>query len=226
MIFIPDIIDKIVESMREVGSYTNVTINGTTHKIDSKNTLSVLSWVSIDNKEYKVISRTDNDFTIEATNIPAASDWKSLNPYYLFGHRLDIANRLLEKDGDEVFKYQKYPLIALRLPISQEKGSENIEKVSLNIAIMEFTNKNYPSEKRYSEVIKPILAPLYEKFLLAIENSSYFSLVGSPRHKRIDRLFWGVEEKNGNSAYIFNDPLDAIEIIDLELNIIDLNCKI
>lgn len=225
MIFVPDIFEEIIDSIRESGSYNVVNVNGNQYTINTPNTFNQYDWVNVNDTDYKIVSVTSLDFTIEsAVAIAGAGDYKALAPYYLYGHRLDIANRLLEKDEDDVFKYQKYPLIALRLPITQQKGNENTQDVSLNVAIMEFTDQNYPSEKRYENVIKPILAPIYEDLLSAIENSSYFSLVGSPVHKRVDRLFWGIEQSEGNVKYIFNDPLDAIELIDLELNIVDTNC--
>lgn len=226
MIFVPDIIGDIVDSIRETGSYSGVVDNGDgTFTILSVNSLKDGDWVEIDGNDYEVLSATTTQFTVSSSiDLTTTSSYKALAPYYLYGHRLDMANRLLEKDKDDVFKYQKYPLIALRLPLQQEIQQDSMNKASLNLAIMAFTSVNYPSEERYEKVIKPILYPIYQQFLLALRDSSYISNVGNIEHNRIDRLFWGIEQREGNVKYIFNDPLDAIELTDLKLNILDFNC--
>lgn len=226
MIFIPDIIAKIVDSIREQGSYNSVTDNGNnTFTINVANTLSKDEWIEIDGVEYKVFDVTNSSFSVRSnTAIPSNSEYKSLEPYYLYGHRLDLNNRLILKSKDLNRKSQKYPLIALRLPVEQIVALDDFEEVSLNIAILGFTDKNYKSEDRYENVIKPILYPLYERFLAALSQSSYISGLGTPPHRRIDRLFWGTPEKEGNVKYIFDDPLDAIELVDLKIKVQDLNC--
>ncbi len=144
MIFIPDIIGEVVDSMREGGEFTSAVDNGDgTFTIIVPNTLNLLEWIKIDDKDYKVISSTANDFKIEAESILSPGSYKALAPYYLYGHILDINRRLLEKDEDSVFRYQKYPLIALKLPLIQEVNNTQINSISANIAIFEFTEKNY-----------------------------------------------------------------------------------
>lgn len=141
-------------------------------------------------------------------------------PYYMFGHRLEISNRLLEKNQDKVFKYKKYPLIALRMDFP-ERVYEGLWHFDLNIAILAFTDKNYNAEERYENVFKPILYPLYRTFLEKIKHSGLFMWPGDQSvapHTKIDRPYWGIEEKEKNSKYIFNDPLDAIEIVNLRIN--------
>jgi hypothetical protein len=143
-----------------------------------------------------------------------------LMPFYMYGHRLEIANRLTEKTKDPVFKYQKYPLIALRLPVT-EFVSDGMWRFTLNIAILTFTDKKYTSDQRYEHVFRPVLYPLYQRFLEEIRNSGLFVWPQDqefPEHTKIDRLYWGTQYSEGNEKNIFNDPIDAIEIIDLKLN--------
>lgn len=225
MIFVPDIIGDIIDTMRETGTFASVVDNGDgTFTINASNSMEPLEWVNIAGTDYKVIESTSNDFKIEATAIAAPGSYKALAPYYLFGHRLDIDRRLTEKDKDSIFMFQKYPLIALRLPIIQDINETDVNEISANMAVFGFTDKNFTSEERYENVIKPVLHPLYEQLLEALRNSSYISGLGTLPHRRVDRLFWGTETKEGNVKYLFSDPLDAIELIDLKLNILDLNC--
>lgn len=140
-------------------------------------------------------------------------------PYYDFGHRLEIANTLTEKEGTQ-YKYNRYPLIALRLDIP-ESIVNDMQQVKLNIAIITFTNENYKARERYCKVLEPILYPLYERFMKGLRNSGIFSWEGPtqyPPHEVIDRPYWGIADTEGNVKNIFQDPIDAIEIIDLRLN--------
>jgi len=141
-----------------------------------------------------------------------------LMPFYMYGHRLEISRELLKKNQDKTYKYQKYPLIALRMDIS-EPYSEGITELSLNIAILCFTDKNWNAEDRMTNVFKPVLYPLYERFMKELRTSGLFYWQGSelPDHTKIDRPYWGIESTEGNTKNIFNDPLDAIEIVDLKL---------
>jgi hypothetical protein len=143
-------------------------------------------------------------------------------PYYMPGHPLEIANRLLEKDQDSVYKYQKYPLIALRMDIPEPYREGGFYEYELNVAIIAFTERNWNYEERLERVIKPVLAPLYDRFLKELWNVGGFVWEGDarrPPHVPIIRPFWGTEEgtKMGNAKSIINDPLDAIEIKNLKI---------
>jgi hypothetical protein len=92
------------------------------------------------------------------------------------------------------------------------------------MAILAFTDKNYRAENRYEYIFKPILYPLYSDFFEKIQNSSELMNSGMPEHTKIDRPYFGVEELSRNSAHIFNDPLDAIELRDLNLKLINKIC--
>lgn len=140
-------------------------------------------------------------------------------PDYIYGHRVEIANRLKEKDLQAAYKYKKYPLVALRLD-TPEKNDNGVIDFSLNIALIMQTDENWNAEERYIKVFKPVLYPMYESFLKQLKNVGKFKWDAGqdrPKHTKIDRPFWGVEGKEGNEGNLFDDPLDAIEIINLEL---------
>lgn len=144
-----------------------------------------------------------------------------LMPFYDFGHRQEIANKLTGKDSEDApFKYQKYPLIALRLD-TEEENSNGMINFNLNIAIVTSTKPEYSSNDRYTKIFKPVLYPLYEQFMEKLMDSGLFSWAGSqvmPEHTKVDRLYWGKAGDEGNEANIFNDHLDAIEILNLKLS--------
>jgi hypothetical protein len=156
------------------------------------------------------------DFEQVVANMRAIGEEK---PYSDFGHRLEIANTLTEKEGTQ-YKYNRYPLLALRLDIP-EIIEDGMQKVKLNIAIITFTNENYKARDRYAKVLVPILYPLYESFMVQLRRSGIFTWEGYrdyPTHEVIDRPYWGIADTEGNVKNIFQDPIDAIEIIDLKIN--------
>jgi hypothetical protein len=253
MIYIPELIGEAVDRMRKSGDYTNATASGKTYTITAKNDLRENEWIILlatagigfeyvfpiiftDELEelltdanvigqFRATNVTSTTFQITSTELlPAVGSWKSLEPFYLFGHRLEIANRLTEKDKDSIYKYQKYPLIALRLPII-ESVDQYIHDVSLNVVILWYTDKSYTAKQRYDNVIHPKLMPLYFDFMDSIQQSDSIMTLGRPEHDKVDRLFWGISENEGNAKYIFNDPLDAVEIINLKLSILDSKCE-
>ncbi len=140
-------------------------------------------------------------------------------PYYMYGHRLEISNLLLQKDDSKSTKYKKYPLIALRMDF-EEAFKSGIYQVSLNVAIISFTEPKYTAAQRYEHVFKPVLYPIYYRFMEALQDSDFFYYPDSmyPEHTKIDRPFWGTTAPEKNEKYIFNDPLDAIELLNLKLN--------
>lgn len=161
---------------------------------------------------------------VAAMRDPDSAD--PLAPYYMIGHPLEIANRLKEKDQDKVYKYQKYPLIALRLDIP-EPSKGGLTFYNLNIAILDYNDPKWNSEERLENKFKPVLVPLYLSFIEKLASVGKFSwdmTQDIPPHTPIRRYFWGTETKEGNTAYIFDDPLDAIEIIDLKISKKISNC--
>jgi hypothetical protein len=139
------------------------------------------------------------------------------DPYYFFGHRLSIANILLNKNiGHQL----KYPMVALRLD-TPEDIVEGFQHYNLNIVIATQTKKDIRESERLTTYFKPILYPLYESFMRELKKSGLFSWEGNqkyPPHTKTDRYFFGTTGAEANEKYIFSDALDAIEITNLKIN--------
>lgn len=141
------------------------------------------------------------------------------SPYYFYGHPIDMNTQMINRDKELATKNKVYPAVALRLPVTEEmKGG--LVHYNLNIAIFATTNLNWDAPKRYQEVIKPVLIPLYELFLdrLKAHGFVWSGNLKRPPHTKIDRPHHGVNETQGNKAYVFATPLDAIELVNLKIN--------
>jgi len=138
-------------------------------------------------------------------------------PYYLYGHILDILDRLSIKDESSTLKFEKYPLIMLiqdfeEVSIGRGAYEYNIPEVKVIIATE--TDPDYDSTKRYENTFKPILYPIWEYLLKSIVRSDYLNItsIEDIEYSKFDRVFWGKESVYGVTSNNLNDYLDAIEI--------------
>lgn len=144
-------------------------------------------------------------------------------PYYHYGNPIQINRELVAKNAGSV---PKYPAVLLRLPTTEEVY-DGLYHFNLNIAIVNFTGFQYRTKERYEKVFRPILYPLYEKFLQEIRERD-FMWKGEqtyPPHTKIDKPYYGTKAEDKDKENAFTDPLDAIEILNLKINKLD-NCKI
>jgi len=154
------------------------------------------------------------------------------SPYYMYGHRLEISNRLSELSQRPKGQLKKYPLIALNTMSINPIVRGNVWDFNLNIVIGINVDLNWSSEKREAEIFKTILLPLYDSFKSAFSNSGLgFMWDGKlsqlfPPHTPMIKYFWGIENKEGAMKNIFNEPMCAIEIVDLKFSKEDNGCSI
>lgn len=150
-------------------------------------------------------------------------------PYFMWGHKLEIANRLTAKGKDKVFKYQRYPLIVLVLDPTKNdtKVRGGMVDYNLNILIVNYAEIGLNAEERMLSSFKPILYPLYDSFIYHIVHSGLFQWAGDQEHPPHDfylRPYWGTPSPNKNVKNMLNDPLDAIEIQNLKVSAIVRHC--
>lgn len=145
-------------------------------------------------------------------------------PYYQYGHIAEISDILKNMEGDPVNRDRKFPLVILRLDNPGEVDGD-VVRWNLNIAIVTFTDSGYRAPERLENVFKPVLFPLYDLLMEALTLSPHFSWDGEyPKHTKIDRYYWGSTSGFRNVKQIFDDPTDAIELINLKLNSRIKNC--
>lgn len=146
-------------------------------------------------------------------------------PFYLHGHPRDVVDVMAEKDQSDTQKLLQYPLIALFQDFEEGMGEDQqiASRASLNLIIATNTKMDYHASERYNATFRTVLYPIYDIFIRKVYESKYFANVGINLcpHTKIDRLYWGREGLYGNEGNIFNDAIDAIEIRNLQLDLMN-----
>lgn len=146
--------------------------------------------------------------------------------YYQFGHPSEILDNLRAITQDPTKPDQKYPLIALFTDYEEQQGNTpGIESnVSLHLIIATLTSPHYMASERAIITFKPILEPIYDALKQCVLDSGYYQ---NNRFKcrKINRFYWGKNGLYDMSGNVFEDMIDAIEIQNLELSVIQYqNC--
>lgn len=144
--------------------------------------------------------------------------------HFEHGHPIEIVETLSQKDKAGIeFSFKKYPLVCLFQDFVEDVSNNYIVSANLHIVICNSTKSDYKAKERYENNFKPIIYPIYDELFNQFQKNG--DIIGYfPEHKKIDRLFWGKESIYGNKANIFEDYLDAVEIINLKLNLNKINC--
>lgn len=139
--------------------------------------------------------------------------------YYEHGHRMEIINILSQKSANVNLKFEKYPLIALFQDFKEEVTLSGRD-VSLNIAIITDTRPEWMASERQVETFDKVLYPLWDLFFKYLQRSVHVDQNGFT-YDKYDRMYWGKQAADGTESNIFNDTIDAIEIENLKLHIVE-----
>jgi len=230
-IILVDLIGEVVDSMRAIGEITssNETATGV-YSLESVNELRNKEVVTVDGTDYIVTNVSDSSFTIKDVTGEdfTGKSWKALAPYYEHGHPVEINKTLMAKT-DGIYGFKKYPLI-ITLQDFEEVNSDVLDfysTASISVVIVNKTEIPIKAAERYDLNYRTILYPLYDGFLDALYDNGGFNIRSSDTisHNKRDAPYYGSESPNGNTANIMSDPLDAIIINNLELQIINPECN-
>ena len=137
--------------------------------------------------------------------------------FYDYGHPIEIINNLAAKTNGGKHS-DKYPMIALFLDADETENLNNVKReATINLVIVAESNQNFSATERTTEVFNLVLIPIFE----ALKKNLTFGTV--IRANEIDfnfRYSWGKTGVYGNTANIFNDFVDAIEIKNLKIEIL------
>lgn len=147
---------------------------------------------------------------------------------YDYGHLQDVRERLRAKTIASPAA-RRYPLIWL-IEDFDTQISPNIPGIfgvsNVKIMILTTSAKEYTRQQREEKSFLPVLIPIYNEFFVQMKVIGAFMQYGPFSHTRIDRPHWGNPSEWANKGYLFDKPLDGIEISDLDLQIYLANCVI
>jgi hypothetical protein len=222
-----DLIADVVDSMRATNTIDSFIENSGVYTITSANELKSKEVIVIDSIDYIVEVIDENSFTINAdTGLDfTGKTWKALAPYYEHGHILEIANTL-KKKKDGIYAFKKYPLIILFEDHTYSKSTTDTAifgTVPARIAIANHTNPTLNSSERYESNFRPILFPLYDKFMDALVSIDYFKTIPDKPyvdHDMSPRPYWG-SNLPGDNSNVLDDWIDAIDLENVQLQILN-----
>lgn len=145
---------------------------------------------------------------------------------YMFGDAQYIKDQLDEYS--KVTNVEKLPLIALFTPIREKRGVVNhASEAKVNILIACSSRKEWNNDERKEYSFENILRPIYEAFMDALRRcpSVEKNYDGSMPHVYSENYSYGRYGAYTVSGDAVSEPIDAINIRDLEIKIKLQNCK-
>lgn len=144
---------------------------------------------------------------------------------YIFGGAQYIKDQLDEYS--KVTGVEKLPLIALFTPVKERRGvtgTASEAKVSLLIACS--SRKEWNNEERKVYSFENILRPIYDAFIDALKNNpqTVKNYDGSMPHVYSENYSYGKYGAYTATGDEVSEPIDAINISDLQIIIKEFNC--
>lgn len=172
-------------------------------------------------EEMQVVATRTNAALQAARTAGRLPDSFPTEVFYMYGHIVEVVQRLQQSSQGKGTKI-RYPLIVLFTDIPIKKRPGFYGDAKMQIVIVHHTDQNYTAPDRLQNVFKPILEPIKAELLTQISNyGERFTRPTQLAYTQIRHFFWGSQL---NKANPFNDRLDAIELRDVEVTIINKIC--
>lgn len=149
------------------------------------------------------------------------------------GHYAEVLKTLSFKDTAITAAAKiKYPLVWLVMDFDEQHGKSPLWYAQCNfqVLICEPTDPNYTMDERRDNVFKKRLLPIYAILFDELHNTQEFGFPSNDvltQHTMTMRPYWGLGQgTNGETgtANLFNDYIDAIQIKNLNLSIVNKLC--
>lgn len=151
--------------------------------------------------------------------VVANPDGGNFSINYQYGRSIDVLKELNNLDNSVSSKGNKYPLIAMIVPIRENRGSGFYATAKIDRIVIATITKTFDGNQSISErynstgTFKTVLYPLYYEFLKRLAFSPY--IIGSDPdnfvHTKIDNPG---KQPIGEGL---TDFIDSIEILNLEI---------
>lgn len=147
---------------------------------------------------------------------------------YTFGNTQYVRDRLIELSKTPKGNEIKFPLIALFCPFNEKRNTPDYytqAKARILIACSSF--QQWSNEQRLQTSFKNVLRPIYKRFLAAlIEDGRFdFGYDENVSHEYSENYSYGRYGARTGTGEALSEPIDAINISNLELKVKLPNCK-
>lgn len=144
--------------------------------------------------------------------------------HYVFGNSTYIKEHLdeLSKTTDH-----KFPLIALFYPLNEKRNSPDYySKAKVRILIAHSTSKSWSNEQRLVTSFQKVLRPIYDRFIEALMQDGRFDFGYDlhVNHEYSENYSYGKYGAYTEAGEEVSEPIDAINITNLELLVKKPNC--
>lgn len=153
---------------------------------------------------------------------------KPFKVFFDFGHYREVLRQLTWKDASITLKEHKYPLVWLVMDFDEFIGESPAfyAKTGLQFLILNSADSVWTMKERRDNNYLPVLYPVLAEFIKQVSSTVELGMI--PEQKisfiKTDRPYWGLDEGGNYSANLFNDFIDAIQIRNLKINIINKTC--
>lgn len=147
---------------------------------------------------------------------------------YTFGNGLYIKERLDELSKTVRGNNIKFPLIALFCPFREQRNNPDYyTRAKVNILIATSSNKKWSNEQRVETSFRNILRPIYNSFIEALQEDGRFDISYQENipHEYSENYSYGRYGAYTDTGEEVSEPIDAINIINLELKVKLSNCR-
>lgn len=147
---------------------------------------------------------------------------------YTFGNALYVKDRLDELGKTTKGNEMKFPLIALFCPFNEQRNSPDYHsKAKVKVLIACATKQQYSNEQRLDLSFRNILRPIYNRFIEELRKDGrldfgYKDIVG---HEYSENYSYGRYGAHTGTGEEVSEPIDAINISNLELIVKKPNCR-
>lgn len=166
------------------------------------------------------IRETHRDGTSEAVECPEIN--------YIFGNAQYVKDQLDTMSKVVKTNDMKFPLIALFCPFKEQRDvQEYFSKATVRILIACSTHKDWSNEERLVFSFQNILRPIYERLKaeLLADGRIDFGYKGLIPHEYSENYSYGRYGAHTGTGDALSEPIDAINISNLELKIKNPSCR-
>lgn len=177
-----------------------------------------------------VVKETAVDCTLTVTMPRGAVKEIPCPPiHYVFGNAQYVKDKLDDLSTSPRGAEMKFPMIALFCPFNEQRNTPDYHsKAKVRILIACSSDKKWSNEQRLETSFKNILRPIYNRFLEALKEDGRFDFGYDEHvaHEYSENYSYGRYGAHTGTGEEVSEPIDAINISNLELKVKLPNCRI